>query len=136
MAVYAGKGSVFQVTISASLTTVSGMRDIKFDPGEVETMEVDDLASDYVDLDVTGRAGGGTLTGQCFWDPANAQMQALHTLWNTPAKVNMSTTWGTSTESIAFSGILKKLPLTATRTDPITADIECVVAERPTLNES
>lgn len=136
MTVYAGQGSILQVTISAALTTIAGVRDINFDPGEVETMEIDDLASDYVDLDVTGRAGGGTVTGEAFWDPANAQMQKLHTLWNTPAKESWSTTWGSSTESIAFSGILTKMPITATRTDPITTAIEIAVAERPTLNES
>lgn len=136
MTVYAGVATVLQVTISSVLTTIVGVRDVEFDPGEVETMEIDDLSSDYVDLDVTGRAGGGTVSAECFWDPANAQMQALHTLWNTPAKEAFSITWGATTESTAFTGILTKLPLTANRTDPITTAIEIAVAERPTLNES
>ena len=136
MAVYAGKGSILQVTISASLTTIAGVRSIGFDPGEVETMEIDDLSDDYVNLDVTGRAGGGTLSAEVFWDPGNAQMQALHALWNTPAKEDFSTTWGTSTESIAVNGILTQLPISATRTEPLLSNIEIAVAERPALNES
>lgn len=136
MTVYAGQGSVLQVTISAALTTIVGVRNIEFDPGEVETMEIDDLSDDYVDLDVTGRAGGGTVSAEAFWDPANAQMQALHTLWNTPATEAFSITWGSSSESIGFTGILTKMPISATRTDPITTALEIAVAARPTLNES
>jgi len=136
MTVYAGAGSILQVTIVSTLTTIAGMRDIEFDPGEVETMEIDDLDSDYVALDVTGRAGGGTVSGECFWDPANAQMQALHALWNDPEIEDFSITWGSSTESIAFKGIVTKLPITATRTDPITCAIEIAIADRPALNES
>lgn len=136
MTVYAGKGSVLQVTISASLTTIAGVRNIDFDPGEVETMEVDDLSDDYVNLDVTGRAGGGTLSAEAFWDPGNAQMQYLHSLWNTPAKEDFSTGWSTTSEDIAVSGILTKLPISANRTDPLLSNIEIAVAERPVLNES
>ncbi|TWT57253.1 hypothetical protein KOR42_06110 [Thalassoglobus neptunius] len=136
MTVYAGVDSILQVTIAASLTTIAGIRDIEFDPGEVELMEIDDLASDYVDRAPTGRAGGGTVTAECFWDPANAQMQALHTLWNTPAEEDFSITWSTTTESIAFKGILTKIPISATRTDPITTALEVAVSQRPVLNES
>ena len=136
MTVFAGQATILQVTISAVLTTIAGVRNVVFDPGEVETMEIDDLASDYVDLDVTGRAGGGNVTGTAFWDPANAQMQALHILWNTPAIEAWSITWGATTESIAFNGILTKIPITAERTDPITTDLEIAVSDRPTLNES
>lgn len=136
MTVYAGVDTILQVTISASLVTIAGVRGVEFDPGEVETMEIDDLSDDYVNLDVTGRAGGGSVSAEAFWDPANAQMQALHALWNTPAKEDFSITWSTTTESIAFSGILKKIPITASRTDPITTSMEIAVAERPALNES
>lgn len=136
MAVYSGQGTVLQVTISASLTTIAGARNVEFDPGEVETMEIDDLSDDYVNLDVTGRAGGGSVSSEVFWDPANAQIQALHALWNTPAKEDYSITWGSSEESLAFNGILTKMPITANRTDPITSNIEIAVAERPVLNES
>lgn len=136
MTVYAGLATILQVTISSVLTTIAGVRDVNLDPGEVETMEVDDLDDDYVGLDVTGRAGGGSVTGECFWDPAAATMQALHTLWNTPAKEAFSITWGATSESIAISGILTKMPITATRTDPITTALEIKIAERPVLNES
>lgn len=136
MTVYAGKGSVLQVTISASLTTIAGIRNIDFDPGEVELMDVDDLVDDYVDRDVTGRASGGNVAAEGFWDPANAQMQALHTLWNTPAKEDFSITWSTTSESLPFKGILTKLPIAANRTDPLLTNLEIAVAERPVLNES
>lgn len=136
MTVYAGKGTILQVTISAVLTTIAGMRNVEFDPGEVETMETDALSDTYVTLGVTGRAGGGQVTGECFWDPANAQIHALHALWNTPATEAFSITWSTTAESIAFTGILTKMPIVATRTDPITSAIEIAVAARPTLNES
>lgn len=136
MTVYAGRTTVLQVTISSSLTTIAGVRGVEFDPGEVETMEVDDLSDDYVDLDVTGRAGGGSVTADAFWDPANAQMQALNKLWNTPKKEDFSITWGASNQSTAFKGILTKLPITASRSDPITTNIEIKVAQRPSLNES
>lgn len=136
MTVYAGQSTVLQVAISSVLTTIVGVRDVEFDPGEVETMEIDDLDSDYVDLDVTGRAGGGSVSAEAFWDPANAQMQALHALWNDPAKEDFSITWGATSQDTAFNGILTKCPISATRTDPITTALEIAVAERPTLNES
>jgi hypothetical protein len=136
MTVYAGQGTILQVTIAASLTTIAGVREVEFDPGEVEVMEIDDLASDYIDLDVTGRAGGGSVKAPTLWDPANAQMQALHALWNTPAKEDYSITWGATAESIAWNGILTKMPIKAVRSEPIMSELEFKVAERPALNES
>lgn len=136
MTVFVGKGSVFQKTISASLTTVAGVRNFKFNPGENETMETDDLASSYVTLQETGRAGGGSCSGQLLWDPANATQIAMHISFNTPTVENYSNTYGSTTESIAYTGILTKFELTVERADPIVADFEIAVADRPTLNEA
>lgn len=136
MTIYAGKGSILQVTISAVLTTISGVRNFTFNPGETETMEVDALADDYVKLQVTGRTGSGNVSGTMFLDPANAQVFKLHGLMNTPADEAWSITWGSSAVSQAFNGILTKMETKVERADPITDDFEIAISSRPTLPTS
>ena len=134
MTVYAGKGTDFQITITATLTDVAQCRSIRWNPGTVETMETDDLLSTYVTLGVTGRAGGGTLSAQLLYDPASSTHIELHKLWNTPATNAMNINWPDGTKTQPFSGILTGLDVGVERSEPVTCDVSVAVASRPTLN--
>ena len=136
MAVYRSKDSCLQLEIATVLTDIAGIRNIKMKLPSPEKMEIDDIKSDHVDLEVTGRTGGGTLSADSFWDPAHATWHAIHALMNTPAKADWSTTWGNSGTDIAFSGILESLELNAERTDPIMAPLEIAIAEKVVLPTS
>ncbi len=136
MTVYAGKGTIFQITITSTLTTVTQVRSLTWNPGTVETMETDDLSSTYVTLGVTGRAGGGTVSLTLLYDPAVTTHIEIHKLWNTPATNAMSITWPDGVKTAPFTGIITGLNATVERADPVTADISIAVAARPTLNAS
>lgn len=136
MTVYAGKGTLFRMTISATLTTVTQVRSMSWNPGTVETMETDDLSSTYVTLGVTGRAGGGTVNLSLLYDPATSTHQEIHKLWNTPATNAMSIAWPDGVKTQAFTGIITGLNATVERADPLSADVTVAVAAKPTLNES
>lgn len=134
MAAISSLGSVLTVLISAVQTTIAGIRDIEFDPPEVETYEIDDLTSTHVDVDPTGRCGGGTVKASLFYDPAAAAMSKLITLFTTPATEVFNIKWGVTPASTqVFTGILIKQSRKAERAAPLMADIELKVARKPTL---
>ena len=139
MTVSSSLGSILQLTISAVLTTIAGVRDLEFDPGEVETFERDALEDvDYVDLDVTLRTKGGKCSGSMFYDPAAATNTALVALINSPSTTTRNTAWQITWSDPAattqpFSGILTKLTRKASRGEPLTSDFEIAVSQKPTL---
>lgn len=79
---YSSLGTVLQLTIAAVLTTLVGIRDVDFESPELEMYETDDLASNFVEEDPSGRAKGGSVKGSMFFDPASASNTALIALFN------------------------------------------------------
>lgn len=127
-------GTVLKVTISAVLTTISGMRDVTFDAPEVETYESDELVDTFVNLEVSGRTKGGSVKGSLLWDPAAATNSKLIGLFNTPAREDWSIVWSSSPAATQlFNGILTKQNRKAERGNPLMAEIEIAVARKPTL---
>lgn len=138
---YSSLGTKLQLTISSVLTDLVGIRDVEFEVPEMEMMEVDDLASEHVDLDPTGRTKGGSVKASSFYDPAAATTTALIALFNSPVKtsgVYVPTVWAIVWSSSAgatqgFSGTLTKQTRKAERGSPLMADLEITVSRKPTL---
>lgn len=127
-------GTVLKVTITAVLTTVTGVRDVEWDGPEVETYESDDLGDSFVNLEPTGRSSGGSVKASILWDPAAATNTKLIALFNTPAREDWSIAWGSAPAATQlFNGILKKQNRKAERGSPLMADIEIAVSRKPTL---
>ena len=73
MAKYPSQGTVFQVTISAVLTTVANCTEINPPDPEVEIIETTDLTVTHgKTFDTTGLVDAGECGGSLFFDPANA----------------------------------------------------------------
>lgn len=139
---FSSLGTELKVAISAVLTTIAGIRDVDWKPGEVELMEVDDILDDYVEQDATGRIQSGEVTAQMFTDFASAAWAKLAGLWTTPAKEDFQIEWQQDSDSGTaglqpttqpFKGILKQLPVKAERGQPLLSDISIAVVEKPTL---
>ena len=127
-------GSTLKIDIASTLTPIAGVRNIDFDPGEVETFDKDDLNDDYVESDVTGRQLGGEVSGDMFTDFAAATWTALADLWDAPAKENFQIDYpDVAASTQPFVGILKKLPVKAERGSPLMTALSIKVAEKPSL---
>ena len=141
MSKFSSLGTELQLTISSVLTEVAQVRDIEFDPGELELYETDDISSDHVEEDPSGRTKGGSVKASMFYDPASASNTALIALWNTPVKtsgVYVPTVWAIVWSSNpaatqGFSGTLVKQPVKAERGSPLIKDLEIKVTRKPTL---
>lgn len=141
MPAYSSLGTTLRLTIATVLTVVAGIRDVEFETPELELMDVDDLAMDYVDRDPTGRSSGGSVKASMFFDPASASNTALIALYNAPvvtAGVRVPTLWSINWSSNPastqlFSGTLLKQNRKAERGSPLMADLEIAVTRKPTL---
>lgn len=138
---YSSLGTVLQLAIASVLTAIAGIRDVEFETPELELMEVDDLAADYVEKDPTGRSSGGSVKASMFYDPASASNTALIALYNAPVKtagVYVPTSWAivwsaNPAATQPFSGTLVKQPRKAERGSPLITDLEITVTRKPTL---
>jgi hypothetical protein len=141
MAKYSSLGTKLQLTIASVLADVAQVRDVDFDPGELEMYEVDDLSSTNVDEDPSGRTKGGSVKASMFYDPASASNTALIALWNSPVQtsgVYVPTAWAivwsaSPAATQLFSGTLTKQTRKAERGSPLMADLEIKVTRKPTL---
>lgn len=132
-------GTILKLSIASVLTTILGVRDIDFDPGEVETFERDALADvDYLETDCTGRTKGGKCSGSMFYDPAAATNDALVALINSVDADTRDTAWQVTWSDPAattqpFVGPLVKLTRSAKRGEPLMSDFEIAISQKPTL---
>lgn len=141
MGKYSSLGSKLQQSIASVLTDVAGIRDIDFDPGEIELYDIDDLASNSVDQDPSGRVKPGSVKASMFYDPASASNTALIALWNSPvvtSGVYVPTVWAivwsaSPAATQGFSGTLTKQGRKAERGSPLLSDLEIKVTRKPTL---
>ena len=79
-----GLGHTFKVTISASLTAILHVHNIDGPDVSVGQTETTDLTSTSRSFLPT-ITDGGTVSIQCWYDPAETTQAALTTLMNTPA---------------------------------------------------
>ena len=104
------KGTVLQLSIAASFTTIAQVQSISGPDAEVETIETRDLSSGTgVPHMVTGYVEGGSVSFSGFFDPVAATHQALTDLISTPSS---SESWkiiysDSGTTAWPFTGILK-----------------------------
>jgi hypothetical protein len=141
MAKYSSLGTILQLTIATVLTAVAGVRDLDFECPELELVDVDDLSSDYVEQDPTGRSKGGSVKFSYFYDPASASCAALIALYNAPIKtagVYVPTAWAivwscNPAATQLFSGTLVKQNRKAERGSALISDGEITVTRKPTL---
>lgn len=141
MGIYTSLGTLLKLSIASVFTTVAGVRDVDFETPELELMDVDDLSSDYVDRDMTGRSAGGSVKGSMFYDPASASNTALIALYNSPTQtsgVYVASSWqivwsASPAATQAFTGVLTKQNAKAERGSPLIKDLEIAVTRKPTL---
>jgi hypothetical protein len=80
------KGTVLKVTVATVLTPIAQIVSFDFGDFKSETTEVDTL--DNADAGIpkmnTGRADGGKVSGELFFDPALASHTAFYGLVSTP----------------------------------------------------
>lgn len=139
-------GTVLQVAVATVLTAIAGIRDVKWNPGEAETFECDDLADTHVNLGATGRTMGGECTAQMFTDFLAATWTPLADLMMTPVVTDFAIVWtaadsddgtaGIQAATQPFKGIFKSLPVVAERGQPLLSDLSIAVAEKPTIVNS
>lgn len=141
MSKYSSLGTKLQLTIASVLADVAGIRDVEFEAPEMELMEIDDLGSDYVERDLSGRSSGGSVKGSMFYDPAAASSAALIALFNAPVKTAgrfVPTVWAivwsvNPAVTQGFTGQLVKQTVKAERGSPLMKDLEISVTRKPTL---
>ena len=85
------KGTLLQVEISSTMTTVAQL--IELTPPSMESLSFENLTLDQsgvgVAREITGYTDASPFTGMVFWDPALANHAHITTNITTPAK----TTW-------------------------------------------
>ena len=134
MATASSKGTVLQVDISGTLTTIVGVRNLDFKSPEVEFYDADDITDAFVTQGLTGRTSGGSASFEKFMDPAAATHTVLVGLINTPAIKDWRGIWSTATpKNQDFTGALKNLNQKAARGDALMEDGEITITSAPTL---
>jgi hypothetical protein len=109
MAKLTSKGTQFQITIASVLTTVAHMISIDGPDPEVQFMDLTALDSGVAleDGEVTGHTAPGSLTGEGFYDPANATHKALLAYYGAPASVACKSIYP-DTAATTFNATLRK----------------------------
>lgn len=127
------KGSVFKMTISASLTAVAQLTQFELTGSEAETVESRTLdGSVYIPFDHTGYAMGGDFSAEGYWDPALAGHKFITSIQATPASNACQITYanGSSTTQ-SFSGTGWKFGMTVAMSDLLKMQFGCKVSGDP-----
>jgi hypothetical protein len=133
---YSAKDSNVEVTITATLTEVPGVRSITINPGENGTFESGDLASDYDEITATGVAGGAAITFSGTWDPLDSTQQWLHAAFNAgDTLITGNCTVSSSGVDVGWTGFLTKWEVKSEFKGGWMFDAEIKCNERITLNE-
>lgn len=89
------KGTVLKEDIASTLTAVAQVISLEHSGAETETVEADTLdnANAGIPYEPTGRAEGGSVDGEMFFDPVLAGHQLFTDHITTPADVDYSITF-------------------------------------------
>jgi len=127
-------GTVLQVDISSTLTTIAGVRNVDFKSPEVEFYDADDITDTFVEQGITERTSGGSVSFEKFYDPAAATHSVLVGCINTPVIKDWKIIWSdASTTEQDLTGALKNLNQKAARGDALMEDGEITITSAPTL---
>jgi|CXWL01.1.fsa_nt_gi hypothetical protein len=134
MARVATKGTLFQVTISAALTTVAGVFRLKGPGVEVKTWNATDLSSGVgEEKKVTGHVEGKNVSGSLWMDPVAATFQFLTDLLTAPASNAMNIDFAdAATTSWPFTGIVKNVEPSVELNAGLMAEFEVELDGIPT----
>lgn len=107
MAKLKGKGTKLQQFIATVFVDIAQVLSIDLSGAGVETFESDTLdnAATGIPYDLTGRAEGGTVSMELFYDPSLAGHQTLTDNITTPAKVDYKVIYADTKEE-PFSGMI------------------------------
>jgi hypothetical protein len=102
MAFITCKGTILKQDIASTLTAVAQVISLDFAESTTETYEADTLdnANSGIPMKPTGRATGGSLSGELFFDPVLAGHQSITDFITTPALRNMSITFADTAATV------------------------------------
>ena len=122
MSIIKCKGTALQHEIASTLTSIAQVLSLDGPDGEVESFEADDLGNALAGIPMkpTGRATGGSVSFDLFFDPTLAGHMDFTDQLVTPA----STSWAivfSDTTVWPFDGILKSVSPTVDLADGLKA---------------
>ncbi|HEY2250908.1 MAG TPA: phage tail tube protein [Planctomycetaceae bacterium] len=121
---YSAKGLTLLLSISSVYTAIGGVSTLAGPDAEVERVGTTALDSGVGKEKLpTGYTDGGTVTGTCFFDPANVSQKACTALLAAPAVSAWKTTYpDVAPTSWTYSGILFKFTPKGEVGQVLTAD--------------
>lgn len=131
MAIVKTKGTVLQMTISSVLTSIAQVISLNRGEDKNESFDADYLAKSGAGIPkaATGRTAVGNISGEKFYDPANATHQFWTGLLDTPADVDGKIVLAdTDTSEITFTSVAVGMGLAVALGDglkaPFSMDLE------------
>lgn len=129
------KGSAFYTTISAALTKVTGLKNLKLNFGENKYIEILDLDSTYEEPLDTGVTGLQSATFDLTYDPLGVTHQDLAKAKNEHTTRAGKLVWGATGVEITTIFSVKKFDVDAEAGGGLMASVEVVFEEVIELNE-
>ena len=133
---YKAKGTKLYITISATLTAIPGLENVKINPGENQTFENGDLDSSYLAPVSAGIRGEGSFTADVILDPLSAVHQACHIAFNAGTEQIGKVVLGASAKEISCKFVITKWETNAERGNGLKASMEGKFTEAFVMNES
>lgn len=129
------KGSIFKMTISASLTAVAQLTDFEVSGMEAETVESRTLDGGvFIPFDHTGYAMGGEFSANGYYDPALAGHQFIGDQISTPADNACQITFANGSNTTqSFTGAGWKQSTTVAMAELLKFSFGCKIDGDPGL---
>lgn len=132
MSKYAAKGSIFQWTISASLTTVAQIKSIRTSES-VSVIDTTDL-SDTSRSKVVGIPDHGRVTLELEFDPDGTGYAAMRTDWAAGTSRAAEIEWSDSTPKVeAFTAFVVSIERGGGENTSLTATVELEITGARTI---
>ena len=125
MAKMTSKGTRLQKSIASTFTTIAYVRSTNGPGPETQFFDGTDLNSEHLeDGEPTGQSAPGEVSGELFYDPANAQVQSMLDEIDDPAtngKSSWKIIWPNDDET-AFTGTVRTVNPKASVGEALLAD--------------
>lgn len=123
-------GVDLKITVSTTLTTVVGLKDVSFPEqvAEVADVTAHDSTSGYREKIKTGVKELTPMTGTINWDTSETTHSTILTAFGSDDSVNMSIADPDADESIAFAALITRVG----RISPLSGGYEAQVEITPT----
>lgn len=130
------KGTQIEATISATLTPIPGLQNVKLNPGEGETFEVIDLEGDYRAPAASGVTGEGGFTADVILDPLGAEHQFCQAAKNNQTEIVGNVILGATGVETSCKFLITKWEVSAEVGAGLMASMEAKFTEKFELNEA